>query len=129
MFISRPRFAWFMASASIAVAIASTVPGCSSKSSGGAAAAQCVLNSDCTNPLVCTLGVCHQQCAASIACPDAEICVEISGNGVCELPSESECSTTQPCTGGLVCDQESKCRNPCMTVSNCLSGQLCVNMI
>jgi len=125
----RPRLAWVIASASVAMAVSMAMQGCSSKSSGGAVAAQCVLNSDCTNPLVCTLGVCHEACTASLACPSGELCVEISGNGVCELPDEASCSSTQPCAGGLVCGTDSTCRTPCMTVSNCIYGQLCEGMV
>jgi len=127
---SRRRFAWVFAAASIAAAIACAMPGCSSKSSGLGIAAGCALNSDCNDPLVCIFSLCHQECASSRDCPNGEACVETSQNyGICQLPAEANCSPTESCSGGLVCGQDDKCRASCMSVSNCLTGQLCIQQV
>jgi hypothetical protein len=122
--------AWALVATPVAVLVAVGTPSCSSSSKQPAdLASGCSINSDCADPLICAFSLCHEQCAASRDCSGGEACVKINGNGVCQLPSEAPCSATKACETGLVCGQDSQCRAPCMTVSDCLAGQLCTAMV
>ena len=122
--------AWAIVATPVAVLVAIGTPSCSSSSKTPEGLAQgCSINTDCNDPLICAFSLCHEQCAASRDCSGGEACVKINGNGVCQLPSEAPCSATKACETGLVCGQDSQCRAPCMTVSDCLAGQLCTAMV
>jgi hypothetical protein len=119
-----------------AMTVVPAAGGCSSSSTssgdggasagGGGLAASCTLDTDCTDPLVCIFGLCHQQCAASRDCPAGELCASVAGNGVCELPQEASCSANgAPCPGGLVCAPDLECRTACSSVAECLTDQAC----
>ena len=101
-----PRRPSFLVAALAALAVIAAVAGCSSSSSssssdgGGASTpggvgASCMLNTDCNDPLTCNFGKCHQACARSRDCPPGELCVEVSGYGVCQLPTESSCAQSR----------------------------------
>jgi hypothetical protein len=86
----------------------------------------CVLNSDCTDPLVCKLVRCHRACVQTRDCPSGEPCVKVDGIGACQLASEQKCGPTRSCAGGLVCDTEGdQCRSPCANDQACLVAQMC----
>ena len=89
----------------------------------------CSLNSDCTNPLSCNFGTCHQQCAEIRDCPQGDRCVTVNGVGVCQLPAEASCSGTGKCDPSLLCAGDNICRAPCTATSGCIASQTCVSGI
>jgi hypothetical protein len=98
--------------------------GCSSEKkieAGGA----CIMNSDCTQPLVCTEGKCHDACHTSVDCPAGQSCMNTDGVAICQLPDEAVCS--QSCGGTLVCASDQHCRTPCQSRTACTSEQVCVS--
>jgi len=51
---------------------------------------QCVLSSDCNQPLVCTMERCHAECHTSLDCPDRQSCITANDQAkVCQLPGET----------------------------------------
>jgi hypothetical protein len=52
----------------------------------------CVLDSDCNQPLVCTMGKCHDACHTSADCPTGQSCMNTGDATICQLPGETECS-------------------------------------
>ena len=87
----------------------------------------CILNSDCNSPLLCTDGKCHDACHASVDCPTGQNCVKVSGITVCQLPAEATCSASATsCPASLVCASDQHCRTPCQSAANCAGGQQCV---
>ncbi|MGH7296242.1 MAG: hypothetical protein ACRELB_14975, partial [Polyangiaceae bacterium] len=112
------------------VALMAAMPSCSSKSQGNATLAQgCTLNSDCASPLICVFSLCHNACSESRDCPTGQRCVSVGPNNICELPSESTCSATQPCKTGLLCWTDLQCRNPCDSLQPCVAGETCVDNV
>ena len=63
-----------------------TLVGCDRQT--GIVASTCTYNSDCQEPLVCSLGRCHRMCAAARDCPDNAECVQLEGGGICKLPAD-----------------------------------------
>jgi hypothetical protein len=86
----------------------------------------CILNSDCNQPLVCTMGKCHDACHTTADCPAGQ-CVKVDNTTFCQLPAEADCSTTLSCSGGLVCASDLRCRAACLSRTDCTSEQMCVN--
>ena len=83
------------------------------------------INTDCTDPLVCTFEHCHEACAQSRDCTGGERCILVSGVGVCELPTESSCASGS-CAAPLVCGPDMQCRVGCPKGgSGCAAGQVC----
>jgi len=128
----------FLVAALAALTVVAASAGCSSPSpsssdGGGSEAgvpggvgASCMLNTDCNDPLTCDFGKCHQACLRSRDCPSGELCVEVSGYGVCQLPTEASCAASgATCPGALVCAADQVCRVPCSGLSDCLTGQVC----
>jgi hypothetical protein len=113
------------------VVITVAAPSCSSKSKAGTAtlAQGCSLNSDCASPLICVFSLCHDACSESRDCPTDQRCVSVGRDNVCELPSESTCSATQPCPTGLLCWTDLQCRNPCDSLQPCVAGETCVDNV
>ena len=121
--------------------VAAAVAGCSSSSSpsssdgggsgtAGGVGAGCMLNTDCNDPLTCNFGKCHQACVQTHDCLAGELCVEVSGYGVCQLPTESSCAQSgAACPGALVCASDMVCRAPCAGLSDCLTGQVCTSNV
>jgi hypothetical protein len=87
--------------------------------------ATCIMNSDCTQPLVCTEGRCHDACHTSVDCPAGQSCMNTDGVAICQLPDEAVCS--QSCGGTLVCASDQHCRTPCQSRTVCTSEQVCVS--
>jgi hypothetical protein len=90
----------------------------------------CQLNSDCSNPLLCTFGRCHQACAATRDCPEGDICVRGGGNvNVCQLPDEQTCTPSTSCAQPLDCALDGICSYPCVADTSCLNGQICADSV
>jgi hypothetical protein len=87
--------------------------------------ATCIMNSDCTQALVCTEGRCHDACHTSVDCPAGQSCMNTDGVTICQLPDEAVCS--QSCGGTLVCASDQHCRTPCQSRTVCTSEQVCVS--
>ena len=86
----------------------------------------CLLNSDCTQPLVCTMGKCHDACHATGDCPPGQSCITASDQSkVCQLPAETRCIYDSDCQPGLKCATDQQCRNQCQEDVDCSPGQLC----
>ena len=100
------------------------VVGCSSakKIEPGAA---CLLNTDCNNPLVCSMDKCHDACHGTADCPLGQSCVKTAQGTVCQLPDEASCSQT--CGDSLVCASDLRCRAGCLSAADCAEKQLCVS--
>jgi hypothetical protein len=98
--------------------------GCSSEKKIEAGAT-CIMNSDCTQPLVCTEGRCHDACHTSVDCPAGQSCMNTDGVAICQLPDEALCS--QSCGGTLVCASDQHCRTPCQSRTDCTIEQVCVS--
>ena len=88
----------------------------------------CLLNSDCNNPLSCVYGKCHEGCRSSTDCSGGAECTKIQNIGVCLLPEEATCTTSnQTCNTPLVCAVDLHCRNTCsVATTDCVGSQLCV---
>src|SRR5512135_3410819 len=64
----------------------------------------CLINSDCTSPLVCAFRRCHNACSATRDCPAGQRCVASDRPfKVCELSEEKHCARTVDCPPGMVC--------------------------
>jgi hypothetical protein len=91
----------------------------------------CVVNSDCNNPLSCTFGKCHEECAVSRDCPMGQRCVKgPADKNVCQLSDEKLCPAVggiSTCTAPLACAIDLQCRNKCLVVADCTGGQLCAS--
>jgi hypothetical protein len=99
--------------------------GCSSEKrieAGGT----CIMNSDCTQPLVCTMGKCHDACHTSADCSAGQ-CVKVDNTTICQLPAEADCSKTQSCSDGFLCASDQRCRALCQSPSDCTGAQACMN--
>jgi hypothetical protein len=108
----------------------------------------CVINSDCTPPLVCAFELCHQQCETTADCPTPEICVRGGGGesaadggtggvgvGLYNVCEALMCTSTTDCPSGQVCAPDGQCRDQCSSgavcvdsasCALCVSGQVCV---
>jgi hypothetical protein len=86
----------------------------------------CVLNSDCNQPLACTMDKCHDACHTSADCAPGQSCITASDQSkVCQLPSEKRCIYNSECPPGLMCATDRQCRNQCQGNADCVSGQVC----
>ncbi len=92
------------------------------------AGTMCVLDSECNSSLSCTFGRCHQECEESSDCGEDQMCVlDENRLNVCQLPEDVACVLNSDCPIPLVCAQDLKCRNECVTVRDCATrSQLCV---
>jgi hypothetical protein len=86
----------------------------------------CILNSDCNQPLVCTMGKCHEGCRATVDCPAGQTCTKVDNSGVCQLPGEVQCAVSLPCGPLLICAVDLRCRSGCNGSADCMGGQVCV---
>lgn len=93
----------------------------------GDLAEKCAIDSDCTDPLICAFGRCHEECAESRDCPAGMLCVR-SGTGlnVCQLELEKSCGSASQCPSHQVCAIDGTCREKCKTGADCLPEQVCV---
>jgi hypothetical protein len=93
---------------------------------GGLLGGTCILNSDCSAPLVCTWGKCHDSCHTSADCPAEQSCIISSDlSRVCQLPVETHCAYNSDCPLSLICAADLRCRNQCQTRADCSGGQTC----
>ena len=112
---------WAFASVVIAVACSSEDTPLRSLDEG------CLINSDCSAPLVCAFRRCHVQCKTSFDCDPGQRCVTSERpDHVCQAGSERHCSYNSDCPVGQVCGIDQECRDQCAGNSDCVPGQLCV---
>lgn len=91
-------------------------------------AQSCLVNSDCSAPLVCAFEACHAECESSRDCSDGARCVAAARPyKVCQLEEERQCQRTSNCAEGLVCGVDGECRDQCSSDNDCVEGQLCVS--
>jgi hypothetical protein len=87
----------------------------------------CLINSDCTSPLVCAFRRCHAQCKADRDCKQGQRCVTSTRpDRVCQLEDERNCAYNSECPGEQVCGVDGQCRDQCAADRDCIEGQLCV---
>jgi hypothetical protein len=124
----RGGFGVFILGLLLLTAIAPGMASCSSSSSGAGLAANCSINSDCNNPLICTFSRCHEACAASRDCSDGERCVLSGTIGSCQLETEATCTgASSTCSSGQVCGTDKQCRAECTpTAGGCAMGDYCL---
>jgi hypothetical protein len=90
-------------------------------------AQNCLVNSDCSTPLVCAFEACHAECESSRDCDEGARCVAAARPyKVCQLEEERLCQRTSDCAEGLICGIDGECRDHCSSDSECVEGQLCV---
>jgi hypothetical protein len=88
----------------------------------------CLVNSDCSSPLVCAFEACHAECVSSRDCEAGARCVAAARPyKVCQLEEERACARTADCAEGLVCGVDGECRDQCLTENDCVESQLCVS--
>lgn len=131
--MAHPRIA-LRACATAAVTLASLIwqQGCSSTVQEqielARLAQSCLVNSDCSDPLVCAFEACHAECESSRDCDDGARCVAAARPyKVCQLETERACQRTSDCPAGLVCGIDGECRDKCLSDVDCVEGQLCVS--
>lgn len=117
--------------ASVSLLLASQI-GCSSTVDEQIELAQlaqnCLVNSDCLDPLVCAFEACHTECVSSRDCDDGARCVAAARPyKVCQLESERDCERLSDCAAGLVCGIDGECRDQCVTDNDCVQNQRCVS--
>ena len=113
-----------------AILVALSAPaGCSDDVVKAGIAKGCTLNSHCQNGLVCSSGLCHEQCAQTLDCPAGQRCVQSESANVCQLAEEATCHLNSECTPPLVCAVDLQCRNECNTSVDCLEGQECAEHV
>lgn len=87
----------------------------------------CLINSDCSSPLVCAFRRCHTQCTETRDCPSGQRCVLAEApTRVCQLPDEEHCAYSSECPSNEVCGIDGRCRNQCATDRDCVPEQVCV---
>ena len=91
----------------------------------GVVGAACVLDTDCNSLLSCVMNECHYLCQNTNVCPTGQSCVKTATSAVCQLPAEAACDSTTPCSGGLTCAVDYRCRATCKSASDCTTGQSC----
>ncbi len=98
----------------------------------------CVLDSDCPQSLVCTMGECTNECA----CPDGEPCADCppgatcvgrsDGSRACLDPSTRSCVWNSDCAATdneFVCAFDQRCRIECRAgEEDCRFGDVCVSL-
>jgi hypothetical protein len=91
----------------------------------------CLINSDCSENLVCVFERCHIQCQSSDDCPLAADGTRLrcvlgeKPDHVCQLEDERSCSYNSECQGGQVCGPDGQCRDECLDDRDCVQGQVC----
>lgn len=101
---------------------------CSSDAPGARLSDGCLINSDCTSPLVCAFQRCHNACKDSRDCPSGLRCVASDRPfKVCELKEEVHCARNIDCPPQMVCGVDGQCRDQCSTNGDCISGQVCTS--
>jgi sugar lactone lactonase YvrE len=103
------------------------VTGCGDDPVKAGVAKGCTLNSDCNGGLVCSFGLCHQECEVTTDCPAGQRCVQTDDSNVCQLADEAQCHFKSDCQDPLVCAIDLQCRNECKKDEDCLKGQQCAD--
>jgi sugar lactone lactonase YvrE len=103
------------------------ITGCGDDPVKAGVAKGCTLNSDCDNGLVCSFGLCHQDCKETSDCPKGQRCLKTAEANVCQLDNEAECHFRSDCEKPLFCAIDLKCRNQCQADEDCLKGQKCAD--
>jgi hypothetical protein len=103
------------------------ISGCGDDPPKAGVAVGCTLNSDCNGGLVCSFGLCHQECKTTDDCPAGDRCVQTDDSNVCQLDEEAACHFKSDCEEPLVCAIDLQCRNQCQKDLDCLKGQLCAD--
>ncbi len=103
--------------------------GCGNDAVKSGVAKGCTLNSDCNGGLVCSFGLCHQECQETTDCPAAQRCVQSEKSNVCQLTNEAQCHFNTDCANPLVCAIDLQCRNQCQGDADCLRGQKCADSV
>src|SRR5882672_4701431 len=89
---------------------------CSSDTAPKRLAEGCLINSDCSSPLVCAFRKCHTACVTSHDCQPGERCVASDRPfHVCQLELEKNCTRNSDCPPTEVCGVDLECRNQCVT--------------
>lgn len=93
---------------------------------GFAVGHQCDLNSDCSEGLVCRLGLCRVECKEARDCDVGLRCLVLAGDtaGVCQVSADQECSDDCK-SDDLVCS-EGECLVPCNDDDSCSGDASCV---
>lgn len=88
---------------------------------------ECVLNSDCDDPLVCELGSCRIQCTDDRDCGAGLNCFDHDrdGTGGCQLDTEIECSASADCIRPELVCLEGRCQLSCREDRDCEPGVFC----
>ena len=87
--------------------------------------AECNLNSDCGEPLICGLERCRRQCIDSRDCGAGLLCLSVGAlGGGCQLPQEARCTLTSECEGSLQC-RFGTCTTVCAEDRDCPHGASC----
>lgn len=88
----------------------------------------CLVNTDCSNPLVCAFRRCHNACETTRDCQPPLRCVASDRPfHVCQLESERACLYNSDCPKGQTCASDAQCRDQCQGDSDCLAYQTCVS--
>ena len=103
------------------------ITGCGDDPVKAGVAKGCTLNSDCKGGLVCSFGLCHQECQDSGDCPSGQRCLKTDESNVCQLDEEAKCHFRSDCEDPLVCSIDLQCRNHCKADKDCLAGKKCAD--
>lgn len=107
-------------------AAAGCSPDRSAEASLGELSQECLVNSDCAEPLLCVFERCHVECVTTKDCDGTLRCVGAhEPERVCQLEQDATCQTSADCTTGLVCSQDSACRDVCARDADCVGAQRC----
>jgi hypothetical protein len=88
----------------------------------------CLINSDCSSPLVCAFRRCHVQCTTSRDCSTGERCAASDRPfHVCQLADETKCTRNSDCPETMICASDLECRDQCATSRDCVPEQMCVS--
>lgn len=98
--------------------------GCTS--AGRSLGAQCNINSDCQDPLVCELTRCRRACDVDRDCVPPAYCIlgSETGIGSCALEDELRCALDSDCPTGNVC-RLGTCTVECVEDRDCPPGAFC----
>lgn len=87
---------------------------------------ECLVNSDCSAPLICTFQRCHVECVTTRDCDGTLRCVGAhEASRVCQLEVEASCKTLADCVSGFVCSSDGSCRDHCESDDECIGDQVC----
>ncbi len=88
--------------------------------------AQCMLNSECADRLVCVIGSCRLQCAMDRDCERTEFCLpgdRPSLNVCLPIGVDRPCAMDVDCGPNAACRSDSRCHSRCTQDSSCSSGR------